>query len=427
MGSDSVRNLNPLTSIRFLTAASVVSVHIAVQFYPARHINWLRWENLVSVFFVLSGFILSYVHPFRWQHQNLRFLAARVMRLWPAHVTAIGLIWLAAPAQIAKKFTIGKLVATLTLTHAWFPYPDYWFSFVPPAWTTSTEFGFYLLFPLLIYKLDRTWPWKLFGSFLLLCAAMTTLEIGRDRLVPWTHGPAWRLWLLFHPLPRLFEFVLGMSTFELWRRFGSKLRTGLVAGTFWECVAVASVICTLWGAPILAAHVAKSRFFCSDLISYWLVGGSACFGSAILIFFLALEQGVVARLFSYSFAVLLGELSYAIYLVHYPVLIYCSGRRNQFAAIPDWVIFCLIGILTLAIAYLVWALVERPCRHLLTKLWPTPATTTVVELPASMISPQGVPVRPMHSQVILPSRQGVLIASSVLIAVSIFAALYPRI
>src|SRR2546423_1203932 len=108
------------------------------------------------------------------------------------------------------------------------------------------------------------------SSFLLLCAVMVVLEIGQDRLVHGTRGPAWRLWLLFHPLPRLFEFVLGMSTFELWRRFGPKLRTGLVAGTFWECVALVLVIYTLWQAPLWAAHVARSHFFCSDLISYWL-------------------------------------------------------------------------------------------------------------------------------------------------------------
>jgi peptidoglycan/LPS O-acetylase OafA/YrhL len=357
-----MRKLNPLTSIRFLAATGVVSVHMTMQFSNEQHPNWLRWTNIVSLYFVLSGFILTYVYSSRQQFEKWRFLLARIARLWPAHVAAIFLIWLVAPDFIGPKFSLGKLATTLVMAHSWVPSPDYWLSFVPAAWSISTEFGFYLCFPFLVYKWERTWLWKLAASFLLLCGVIVLMEAEQAHLIRWM-GPPWRLWLYVHPLSRLFEFTLGMSTFQLWRGFARKINNELIAATTWECLALVFLLFTLWHAPAWAALVAKSGFFGSKFVSLWLMAASCCFGSAALIFVLALEQGLIARLLSYSVAVLLGELSYSIYLIHQGVLFFFAAHRKDFATIPPWAIIPIIGLIILAIAYLIWAVIERPCRQ----------------------------------------------------------------
>ena len=199
MAVSRARQLNPLTSIRFIGAAFVIWLHINVLFYNAGPSYYLSRIKVVSLFFVLSGFILSYVYSSGLRHGRLRFLVARVVRLWPAHVAAIVLMCLVAPGEVAQQLTPGKLAATLSMTNSWLPFEQYWFFVVPPAWTVSTEFGLYFCFLFLIYKWERTWPWKLVGSFLVLCGMILLFEAERARLVHWSlHS-----WYLFYTCIRL--------------------------------------------------------------------------------------------------------------------------------------------------------------------------------------------------------------------------------
>lgn len=422
MEPSSGRKLNPLTSIRFLAAVAVVSVHMMMWFSDKEHPDWLRWGNLVSLYFVLSGFILAYVYSSHLKFNKWQFLLARVARLWPAHVTAIVLIWVAAPDFTASRFSFWKLATTLVMAHAWVPSPEYWISFVPAAWSISTEFGFYLCFPFLIWKWEKTWPWKLAASFLLLCSVMFLLESEHTRLLQWM-GPHWRLWFYVHPFSRLFEFVLGMATFQVWRHAAVKINNGLVVATILEGIALAFLVFTIGQAPAWAELVTTSGFFTSEFVAIWLKAASSCFASAALIFALALEQGLVARLLSLSFAVLLGELSYSIYLIHQAVLFFYSAHRADFAAIPLWVLFAIMSLTILTLAYLIWALIERPCRRVLINLWPTSENTMAVQYPVSMITSKGVLVRSPQTQVVLPSKRGVVIAGTilfVLIAITFF-------
>ncbi len=372
MAVSRTRQLDPLTSIRFVGAALVVWVHVNVLFYNAGPLYWFSWMRVVTLFFVLSGFILSYVYSSGLRAGRLRFLVARVVRLWPAHVAAIVLMCLVAPGEVTRQLTPGKLAADLTMTTSWLPFEEYWFFVVPPAWTVSTEFGLSFCFLFLIYKWERTWPWKLIGSFLVLCGMILLFETERARLVQWA-SHFWYFNLYVHPFARLFEFTVGMVTYECWRRAGPKIKNQIVAGTVWEFAALALIVFMVWQSPLWADQVTRLWFFGSELAGFWMLSGPTSIGYAALIFVLAQEQGLMARLLSRPVFVLLGNLSYAIYLVHWPILVFFSTHRKSFAGMPDWVMFSIIGVLILGLAYLIWATVEKPCRALLRRFWPARA------------------------------------------------------
>jgi peptidoglycan/LPS O-acetylase OafA/YrhL len=112
--------------------------------------------------------------------------------------------------------------------------------------------------------------------------------------------------------------------------------------------------------------------------------------------------------------VLLGELSYAIYLIHQPVLAFYGTHRKDFATLPIWATCAIISLGILALAYLIWAVIERPCRHFLVNLWPTSVNAAAVDLPASMIRPKGE-ITSARSAIVLPSKRGILIASIILL------------
>ena len=81
--------LEPLTSLRFFAAAAIVLHHTQEVWVPTGF--WLPFllDQAVAFFFVLSGFILTYVHPaLPTRAERRRFWLARFARIWPAHATA---------------------------------------------------------------------------------------------------------------------------------------------------------------------------------------------------------------------------------------------------------------------------------------------------------------------------------------------------
>src|SRR6266446_3820239 len=146
-----MRQIKCLTSLRFFAAAMIVVFH---------SVNAFRiWDNTkipyplaqgVSFFFVLSGFILTYVYPsLKGGHGIRDFYVARIARIWPAHFVAFLLLLLLIPSGgwVWKGEHLWEIgITNLSLVHAWIPVASYYFSFNSVSWSISTEAFFYLAF-----------------------------------------------------------------------------------------------------------------------------------------------------------------------------------------------------------------------------------------------------------------------------------------
>lgn len=198
------RELLPLTSLRFVAAAMILFHHSALLGVTP---STLPLDQGVSFFFVLSGFILAYRYPSlsTWAEVK-RFLAFRIIRIFPAHaVTAVAMIFIfSAPVDF-------KLIPNLLMVHGWIPIWPYYFSYNSVSWSISTEFFFYLAFPVLIIAWPRTFWWKL---PLVAALPVGLMVVGRELQLPQIsaanvvtmHGL-----LYISPLARLLEFVAGMA------------------------------------------------------------------------------------------------------------------------------------------------------------------------------------------------------------------------
>jgi peptidoglycan/LPS O-acetylase OafA/YrhL len=103
------------------------------------------------------------------------------------------------------------------LVHAFFPSPEFFLTVNVPSWTLSCELLFYLLFPLIVRPVrripqNRLWTWA--G---VLVVGMALVPVVGYLLLPdqpsYQGSPASvaQFWFgYFFPVPRLFEFVLGM-------------------------------------------------------------------------------------------------------------------------------------------------------------------------------------------------------------------------
>jgi len=250
----------------------------------------------VTVFFVLSGFILAYAYGERdWGRQfgtaAREFWRSRFARIYPLH----WLMFLAAlPLGLnshSARVSVHEFPWLLTLTERLWPgyaagaQPD------KAAWTLSVEVLFYLLAPLL---------------FLILCRRKQPLAAAASLLVGGT-ALATTAALVFPTLNwtgyiRLPEFLLGITGFHLSRRVNlSRFAPGLM---------VAGVT------ALIAGAVGESLFEWP----FYFFGYAP--GALLVILGCGGVSGRTERVLSHPMLVLLGNASYSLYLFHDPVLRY---------------------------------------------------------------------------------------------------------
>jgi peptidoglycan/LPS O-acetylase OafA/YrhL len=349
-------------------------------------------EQAVAFFFVLSGFILTYVYPTLEEIGWKRFLLGRFARIWPAHVAALVLLFALLPLSLfgpSGRLSAANLLGNLLMVQAWVPIGGQFFSYNSPSWSISTEFGFYLLFPILIHRWEKTWRLKLLVAFAVTAGMIAVAAFGLPR---WGAGHVSIDDLVYsHPLGRVFEFTIGMTAALFWRRLSAHIRPGRIVGTVLEMAALGLVFLAVAQGDAWWAGVYPLPGF-GPALALWLVrGGSSCVPFAVLIVVMALQAGWIARLLATPLLVLLGEISYSIYLVHQIFLRAAGEHAPYLSRIPDGTARVLFLVLVLVVAHLIWLLVERPARLWLVGLWPARATASVAantaELPTAPRTP----------------------------------------
>ncbi|PWT95992.1 MAG: hypothetical protein C5B53_10480 [Candidatus Melainabacteria bacterium] len=354
--------LEALSSLRFFAAMAIVWFHLLVPlglWEPAFDGNQMFAQG-VSFFFVLSGFILTYQYPRLADANSVKgFLWARFARLWPAHVSAILLgvllfpllFW---PQVTAKGGTI--LLSQLAMIHSWIPWRQYFNGLDPVSWSISTEWTFYLCFPLLIKSWPGNWSAKLiFCLVLTAISAFISASVGDTS----TYG-------LINPLTRLFEFVLGMAAGTFWLATNKKIRLNFNSASLAETVFLAFFALVLFF---------ERQFITSYRCEYpiwiakqWFVvcGNAPLF--AVMIYLVAGQRGVISRLLQNPLLVWCGEMSYSIYLFHYFGILFIDLHRSAIAQVNMGLVITIFVFMVLWLAHLNYALTERPGRQWLRSL-----------------------------------------------------------
>ena len=365
----------PLTSGRFIAAFLIVLAHSAgpapFGYQFSLITQFILGSAGVSFFFVLSGFILTYTYG---QLENAgavrNFWAARFSRIWPTHALTFVLCIALLPAG---EWAFGgnailPALANITLTHAGIPVPRYYFSFNSPSWSISTELYFYLLYPLASMALVRK-PWLPVVAGALAVVAMIAITVGFDfaqfspavLAEPTSHGM-----MSVHPLTRFFEFACGMYAAQLWMSGRGRIELTRTAATALELAALALVVGSVIGFQHLAAALEAQHY--PDAVTQWIHFGSSAIPFALLIFVLALERGYLARLLSLPFLVILGEISFAMYILHQVVLRVLGAHKIAAPAGYGWPMFALFCVFIVGLSYAVWVGLERPARRGLNRL-----------------------------------------------------------
>lgn len=391
------KRLNALTSLRILAAIHVVLFHCARPIFDQTFANWVDltrhssppvrlavlilgrgisnflsagpWS--VSLFFILSGFILFYNYGNSSSRSVTagKFWIARFARIYPVYLLGLLMIapfvlhdWYASEMYGLHHTIVGGVLA-VSLLQSWFPkYATFWNG---PGWSMSVEAFFYALFPLLMLPLRRVnGAGKLVGIIL----ACWVVSIVKTPLI-WKIALHWWAWThaRFHtslvtavtdyaPLSRLPEFVAGMALGRLMLLRGGPVLRG----------------------PKLAMLTIAAAGTCLILAAlgnhcpwYFAAAGGLTPLFALVIWSLTIEDSFVAKLLAWSPLVFLGEVSYSIYIIHLPLAHWFGVAVNHithrpdsetFLDIPNYLVLAIFIPVLLGVCSLIYTFFEMPAR-----------------------------------------------------------------
>lgn len=280
----------------------------------------------VTTFFVLSGFVLARTYSEqRWDTRGtLRYSAGRIARVYPIYLVSLVVI---APFIVADT-TPGRnfyAAAHLLLLQGWLGHiPVQWNT---PAWSLSCEMFFYLSFPIAAAFMRRA-SWTRTIALAVAAFLMTRVLMlagVSDEVKPLVH---------------LSDFLMGIAAAAAYARIAESPKSPRGPWLYLPALAAAAALIA-W--PALLPGGLDLNTALRPLNAVSLIG-------------LALGGGIVARALSTPVAVFLGKASYAMYILHIPIIWWYLRFARTFSA-------ALYLALVIAISAAVYFFVEEPANR----------------------------------------------------------------
>ena len=349
-----------LDGLRGVAALLVIVYHVfeCFDWTPVPH-GYLA----VDFFFVLSGFVIGYAYDSRWNEglTTVHFFKRRLIRLHPMVIIGalIGAVCFFLQGSVrwdGSHVSAGWVTVAMMMGMLMLPlYPGAaadvrgngeLFPLNGPSWSLFFEYIGNILYALLLRRLSTRW---LAAVVMVSGILLTSIAVNDGYLgVGWSmvDGGLWT-----GLVRMLFPYSMGM----LMARAFKPMRG--VQCAFWICGAVIVLVGCL---PLLFGEMVPWLNGMYDALCVILV-----FPSLVWIGASQLSTGRTTSHISHF----LGELSYPLYLVHYPFMylfyahIGFNGNLVPIARLNDvWPMAISLPVVCILLAWLCWRFYDRPVR-----------------------------------------------------------------
>ncbi|WP_094572049.1 acyltransferase family protein [Mucilaginibacter xinganensis] len=390
MSQKSVQNYIPaLTGVRAMAAYLVFISHFAYVFdggFPQIIRRFLGEFHIgVSIFFVLSGFLITfrYYHSFHlttdWFKQ---YLKNRVARIYPMYflltVAAFVYYFITKDQSITKGSSnpIGLLIMNVTFVRGFFY--QYWDTGIAQGWSLTVEECFYFSAPI-IFLIAKKYHKFYIQPVIITLFAIVMVFIFRN--LNW-HGffGNFTFVMLFTFFGRCFEFFVGVQLARYVLKNGF-VRANKISFTYGGFVLIFVCVFVMALQPVVKPWVAGLETPVGIITNNYFL----CVMVALFFYGILTEDTIFKKLLARPFVELLGKSSYIFYLIHlgwmYNLIHDNINKLNDYIFTlydkwgKDWhspfeydsLNLLLIFIVLNAVSICLFKLIEEPLNHYIRK------------------------------------------------------------
>jgi peptidoglycan/LPS O-acetylase OafA/YrhL len=293
-----------LTGIRAVAAFMVFFHHLPLHLQPGFLIGWqLSFYTGVTIFFVLSGFLITYRYYGKIELSSRyawNYFINRFARIYPLYFLVLTVVIFSN-----RNFDPVFLLQNYTLTHNLpFIFQSHGMA-IDPSWSLTVEECFYLLAPLLFFLCKKTGIWLPFTIVILILLLLVnkshTLKLDLKIMFSSFFGNSVAFF------SGIFLALYLLKKRKVNKFYGAKYRT--VAGLLGIAILFIPLI-----------YVTNKNNSLRNLFMIIFNNLLMPIPIALLFYGLIKENSLVKKILSTYVVRLFGRSSYAFYLIHLPVI-----------------------------------------------------------------------------------------------------------
>ncbi|HEY1193469.1 acyltransferase [Flavobacterium sp.] len=334
--------IEQLTFTRFLAAISIVIFHFGKKSFLFNNdivrSLFFNADVCVSYFFILSGFVMMLAYGNKTSLSARDYLRNRFARIYPLYFLAILIVLF---LQIrTKNIDLTGLIFNIFMIQAWIP--GYVLSCNPPGWSLSVELIFYILFPFIFNRIFKKVKIEKI-AVLIIGFWIVSQIVFLSLFSTYEQESNLKDFLMYSPIMHLNEFFIGnLAGFIFVHKLQNK------KGNYDVPILILTVL--------IFFALKSSINFHNGLLAVLFIP---------LIIVISLNTGFISRIFKKKSFVFLGEISYAIYILQFPVYsLFSAYTIKKYLHINDvTVVFLLQLIILIIISSVLYLYVEKPIQE----------------------------------------------------------------
>lgn len=330
-----------LTGVRAIAAYLVFISHF-VYFNPnvfSKSWNFFFSEMYigVAVFFVLSGFLITYQYYDSKKFIFKNYMIKRFARIYPLYFILTTIFFIFNNSSSNDDFKVYLL--NITFLRSFFV--DFLKTGIAPGWSLTLEESFYILAPLLFFLIKKSRKYLFVIAFVFLVIGLLLVNIFKNFNF---HGLMNDNSFMFNYtiFGRISEFLIGiaLALFYMKNKESFKTKYATILGSI--IILIGVYVMSIFKTDIF--HDGFDTFY-GKILNTFLI---PIFGIVPLLYGLMTEKTFFSKILSSNFFQILGKSSYAFYLIHVSLLMHFGNNNlvnNYFAE------FLIINVMAIGLYY----------------------------------------------------------------------------